>query len=266
MIGWILRAINLEKGVQHRVHFVRDKMDRRGLLIHNLGLVSLVINFIVGTTAMSDSLKLYLVPFFSYCLYQFITCAVTCASMDPGYITQKTLDQNVKDAPLYASHQSFTDPVPECGFCCYPKPVRSHHCGTCDLCVERFDHHCPYLDNCIGANNFPYFFKSNMYAFAMEWLALSFWLKSIINKSVFTSFNINRNIFSYFVLVLTAVYQLGGSIFNARVFFRTVYLTFRGQTLVEKKKKINFGIKPKDAYKLFLGKNWAWFLIRTGKR
>ena len=45
-----------------------------------------------------------------------------------------------------------------CSTCQIYKTNRSHHCKSCDNCVEIFDHHCPYINNCIGGRNYAYFF------------------------------------------------------------------------------------------------------------
>ena len=44
-----------------------------------------------------------------------------------------------------------------CFFCNGLKPLRCHHCKTCQRCVTRMDHHCPWVANCIGFYNYKYF-------------------------------------------------------------------------------------------------------------
>jgi len=45
-----------------------------------------------------------------------------------------------------------------CKTCYIIRPIGASHCGICNACVERYDHHCPWIGNCIGKNNYRYFF------------------------------------------------------------------------------------------------------------
>ena len=45
-----------------------------------------------------------------------------------------------------------------CGTCKLRKPVRTHHCSSCGICVADMDHHCPFTAQCVGRDNMRYFF------------------------------------------------------------------------------------------------------------
>lgn len=61
-----------------------------------------------------------------------------------------------------------------CAICLLPKPSRAHHCSTCNKCCNYMDHHCPFTMNCVGQNNYRFFFSFVTWA----WLATiyAFWL------------------------------------------------------------------------------------------
>lgn len=50
-----------------------------------------------------------------------------------------------------------------CIRCLKSKPDRCHHCSICNQCIRRMDHHCPWLNNCIGLNNYKFFFNTIFY-------------------------------------------------------------------------------------------------------
>ena len=63
-----------------------------------------------------------------------------------------------------------------CKYCKEIKPLRTHHCSLCDICVIKMDHHCPWINNCVGQNNQRYFllflFHSFCYTFLVTMLTL----------------------------------------------------------------------------------------------
>lgn len=45
-----------------------------------------------------------------------------------------------------------------CHACLLIKPLRSHHCGRCDNCIESYEFHCNLFGSCIGKRNTKYFY------------------------------------------------------------------------------------------------------------
>ncbi|SCV00204.1 LAME_0G08218g1_1 [Lachancea meyersii CBS 8951] len=46
----------------------------------------------------------------------------------------------------------------ECRTCRLPKYARSRHCAICGQCTLLADHHCVWVNNCIGQDNYQYFY------------------------------------------------------------------------------------------------------------
>ena len=61
-----------------------------------------------------------------------------------------------------------SDALKQCWICDTQVQETSMHCKYCSKCVYKFDHHCMWLNTCIGATNYPYFYRTMWFIFAME--------------------------------------------------------------------------------------------------
>ena len=72
--------------------------------------------------------------------------------------------------------------LPVCEKCKLPKPERTHHCSTCNLCYFRFDHHCPVVGNCVALKNMKAFMLFMLYTGLLTTLFAAGCICSIIFK------------------------------------------------------------------------------------
>jgi len=49
------------------------------------------------------------------------------------------------------------------------KPVRAHHCSTCNRCVFKLDHFCPWINNAVGHRNSKYYYLFVLYSMFASW-------------------------------------------------------------------------------------------------
>ncbi|XP_077651647.1 palmitoyltransferase ZDHHC19-like [Urocitellus parryii] len=85
------------------------------------------------------------------CLLSFYS--LICLNIsDPGILHRGSVEQK-PEAPYVAHVNNQSFPMPWCAKCHLHRLPRTHHCETCNICVEEFDHHCRWVNNCVGHRN-----------------------------------------------------------------------------------------------------------------
>ena len=190
-----------------------------------------------------------------------------CAFTDPGIIPINRLTtKDLENANCSSNERLFyingiRHKIRFCYTCNIIKPPGVSHCKTCNVCVERFDHHCPWVGNCIGKNNYKYFFVFLILLNILFIFTLIYSLCFVIFKKKFVSIYIivlsvatmlfittlffyhikftSRNISTYANLKMKEVFILFGNPFSRKNCKKNCYLT-----LCQKyHKRINFKAK-----------------------
>jgi hypothetical protein len=119
-----------------------------------------------------------------------IAFGLLCSFSDPGVMPRNTFDLEVYynvvfdaniDKFYFIKGRRFK--IKYCSTCMIIRPIGTSHCRTCNCCVERYDHHCPWVGNCIGKNNYTYFYCFLLFLNLLIITTLSFAIYNLTIKS-----------------------------------------------------------------------------------
>ena len=213
------------------------------------------ISFIIFVILKLDSSFEKLIYLILYSIYLFIVIifCLICAFTDPGIIPiNKLTTKDLQNANCSSNNRliyisGIRYKIRFCYTCNIIKPPGVSHCKTCNVCVEKFDHHCPWVGNCIGKNNYTYFFVFLILLNILFIMTFFFSLIFIIFKKKFVSIYIiilsiatmlfiitlffyhikftARNISTYVNLKMKDVFILFGNPFSRKNCKKNCYLT-----------------------------------------
>ena len=165
------------------------------------------ISFMIFVISKQESISKKVAYFILYSIYLIIVIffCLVCAFTDPGAIPINSLTANeLKNANCCSNNRVFyingiRHRKRFCYTCQIIRPIGSSHCKTCNICVEKFDHHCPWVGNCIGKNNYKYFFIFLI-------LLNSFFIVTLISSLCFIIFN--KKLISIYIVILSVLTML----------------------------------------------------------
>lgn len=80
------------------------------------------------------------------------------------YIAPTSRESNVKDSVLHSQESNSGGDTPPGSESGPRKPPNSHYCKICQATIPYRDHHCPFTGNCIGLDNYSYFYLGLLYS------------------------------------------------------------------------------------------------------
>jgi hypothetical protein len=131
---------------------------------------------------------------FYLCAFMTIYCYILSILTDPGTINDDKLKLLEKDDKTY------------CKKCDKERPIRAHHCSTCNKCFLKLDHHCPWIFNCVGYYNQKIFLLFLFYGLIGNLIAFFCIISRIFDPSfkkiIINSFELVDDNEDYFIFKL----------------------------------------------------------------
>lgn len=114
------------------------------------------------TELICARLKAYSFYFYICLSVIFVTITIFAMSSNPrdAILKKEMMKRKRVDKRQHCSYSlNIISNCSFCTICCSNINRRSRHCRQCNFCTEGFDHHCKWINNCIGKENYCYFFS-----------------------------------------------------------------------------------------------------------
>jgi len=130
-----------------------------------------------------------------------------------------------------------------CRTCRIVRPPRASHCSDCDNCVLRYDHHCPFVNNCVGQQNYHFFFGFITSVLVLSLLVIPsimiFFGSLDPQESLTEMTKLNGSMWGlFYVLIALGVLIIIAALLSLTLWSYHVFLILRGKTTKEYLKSI----------------------------
>ena len=164
--------------------------------------------------------------------------------IDPGIMLKrdpneiKDSNDKVKEKRTRIRQLGYISSYKLCTTCFIIRPLRSHHCNSCNNCTQRFDHHCPWIGTCVGLRNYSHFYLYLLLINLTQFFNLAICIAHIVlNTKKYLNKNdgnekmkyieaFGENIFSLYIII----YVLLTMIFTTQLFFYHTCLILHNMT------------------------------------
>ena len=199
---------------------------------------------------------------FYFSAFMTIYCYTLSIFTDPGTIENDKLNVLEKDDKTF------------CKKCDVERPLRAHHCSTCNKCILKLDHHCPWIFNCVGYYNQKFFLLFLFYGTIGDLIAFfcigNNILKSTFHDMIYNNFeqiSMEEKYFLFKILILikhplwiifSTLISLVMTLIIGILFFIQLFNIIFNVTSIEK-----LIYKTYDKCPFYAEKNYRLFMIKT---